>query len=185
MKKIIPDNKLIILVDENDRELGVIEKLIAHQQGQLHRAFSIFIYRQKNNQYELLLHQRQLNKYHSPGLWTNTCCSHPAPGETIMDAAKRRLKEEMGINTDLAQIGVFHYKAEVGNKLIENEIDHVLVGEISSEEIKADPDEVMDYAWIELDTLSLDLKINPNKYTAWLASALKIFYAFVNNRLLT
>ena len=113
----------VILVDENDNQVGVMPKLEAHQKGLLHRAFSVFIF---NSKYELLLQKRASSKYHSGGLWTNTCCSHPREGEEILDAAKRRLIEEMGIDTSLRKVHDFIYKAELDNDLTEHEFDHVL-----------------------------------------------------------
>src|SRR5689334_9028970 len=117
----------VILVDEQDNPLGFAEKLTAHQQGLCHRAFSVFVLR-KNPEWEILLQQRAQDKYHSPNLWTNTCCSHPLPGETIQSAAERRLKEECGISLPLTIIGRFHYIAELDNGLTENEVDYVLLG---------------------------------------------------------
>src|SRR5689334_15327319 len=118
----------VILVDENDNPIGSAEKLAAHEQGgQRHRAFSVFIFR-KRDELEVLLQQRASHKYHCPDLWTNTCCSHPQPGETITQAGERRLQEEMGIATPLTWVGKFHYIAHFDNGLSENEIDHVLVG---------------------------------------------------------
>lgn len=168
-------NSKVILVNEADQIIGEEEKLIAHQKGLLHRAFSIFIYRYQQSQCEVLLQQRHPGKYHSGGLWTNTCCSHPQPHETVVAAAKRRLAEEMGIMVDLTQIGVFHYQAPVGNDLIENEIDHVFAGEMPNQPINVDPEEIADYRWVEVEALQNDLKQNPQNYTAWLASALAIF----------
>lgn len=166
--------KYVILVDKNDKEIGVEEKLVAHQQAKLHRAFSIFILRQKNNAVQLLLQQRQHNKYHSAGLWTNTCCSHPTPGESILLAGQRRLKEEMGITVPLREIGCFHYIAKVSADLTENEIDHVLIGEIDNEEVTVDVQEVADYRWIDILSLKKDLHQHPEKYTAWFSQALDI-----------
>ena len=113
----------VILVDENDNQVGLMPKLEAHQKGLLHRAFSIFIF---NSKYELLLQKRASSKYHSGGLWTNTCCSHPREGEDILDAAKRRLFEEMGIETSLRKVHDFIYKAELDNDLTEHEFDQIL-----------------------------------------------------------
>src|SRR5579872_5280671 len=142
----------VILVNRQDEVIGAADKLEAHQQGLLHRAFSVFVYRKLRNKIEILLQQRHPEKYHSGGLWTNTCCSHPLPNEDIRDAAVRRLQEEMGITTDLREIGVFQYKAQVGNNLIENEIDHVFIGEINDDiiNIKYNSEEIIDYKWIEI-----------------------------------
>src|SRR3989338_4869056 len=119
----------VILVDDHDQEIGYAEKLSAHKKNLLHRAFSVFIFR-KQPRLELLLQQRALKKYHSAGLWTNTCCSHPRPGENIMQAAERRLYEELTIKTPLQDLGWFHYNAHFQNALSENEIDHVLLGDV-------------------------------------------------------
>ncbi len=164
----------VILVDENDIPLGTAEKLIAHQKAQLHRAFSVFIYRYTQQQIEILLQKRHAAKYHSGGLWTNTCCSHPMPGEKTLVAAQRRLQEEMGIQATLKEVGVFHYTANVGKNLIENEIDHVFVGEMSHQEIKIDPEEISEYAWMKISDSQEDLQQHPEKYTAWLGQALRV-----------
>jgi isopentenyl-diphosphate delta-isomerase type 1 len=165
----------VILVDEDDNVVGKAEKLLVHQQGLLHRAFSIFIYRYKNNRCEVLLQKRQQQKYHSGGLWTNTCCSHPMPSETISSAAARRLYEELGIRANLREIGVFHYCAEVGEHLIENELDHVLIGEMINDSITINAEEVSEIDWIDIDTLQLQITQYPERYTAWLSQALAIF----------
>ncbi len=163
----------VILVDENDNEIGVEKKLLAHQSAKLHRAFSVFVMRPHNNHWQLLLQQRQKNKYHSAGLWTNTCCSHPAPGESILSAAHRRLAEEMGITVTLREIGCFHYRAEVGLGLIEHEFDHVLLG-ISDHDPVINQAEVADYCWMNIADLKDDLNKNPQKYTAWFPQALEL-----------
>ena len=136
----------VILVDENDNQVGVMPKLEAHQKGLLHRAFSVFIF---NSKYELLLQKRASSKYHSGGLWTNTCCSHPREGEEILDAAKRRLIEEMGIDTSLRKVHDFIYKAELDNDLTEHEFDHVLYG-IYNEDPIINKDEADDFKWIDI-----------------------------------
>lgn len=158
----------VILVDDNDKQVGVMEKMEAHQKGLLHRAFSIFIFNDKG---ELLLHQRAKDKYHSPGLWTNTCCSHPLPGENSNDAAKRRLKEEMGFATPLEKIFDFTYKATFNNGLTEHEFDHVYIGEWSG---KIDPDkkEVADYSYKTIADIKSDIESNPDNYTVWFKIAL-------------
>jgi isopentenyl-diphosphate delta-isomerase type 1 len=168
----------IILVNERNEPIGREDKLVAHQKGLLHRAFSVFIYRKhkiknKENR-EILLQQRHPQKYHSGGLWTNTCCSHPLPDEDIRDAAIRRLKEEMGISADLKQIGVFQYRAELDNDLIENEIDHIFIGEMRNTPIKINIHEVIDYKWLDIYGLHQDIQDNPHYYTAWLLEALRI-----------
>lgn len=164
----------VILVDEHDNPIGTAEKLSAHQKNQLHRAFSIFIFRNSSPP-ALLLQQRASHKYHSPGLWTNTCCSHPRPGEDILLAGQRRLYEEMGITTELKHRGWFHYNAHFLNGLSENEIDHVLVGRVSLDiEIKLNPDEAASYRWITIKDLKAELKANPGMFTPWLERALSL-----------
>jgi diphosphomevalonate decarboxylase len=167
----------VILVDEQDREIGIAEKVLAHHQAKLHRAFSVFIFRHHQGRYELLLQQRQFHKYHSGGLWTNTCCSHPMPGETVLMAAQQRLQQEMGIVADLQEVGCFHYTAAVGNQLVENEIDHVLIGIVNHAEICINPDEVAQYRWLDLTTLEHELTHQPQQYTAWFAQALQLAIA--------
>lgn len=153
----------VILVDKRDNEIGKEEKLKAHKQGKLHRAFSIFVFNSKN---ELLIHKRSKDKYHSGGLWTNTCCSHPRPGEKIEEAAKRRLKEEMGLDCKLKKVLSFVYKKEFGNGLIENEYDHVFIGNC---DIPPNPDEeeVEDWKWINIEELKKDIQQNQQNYTYW------------------
>jgi isopentenyl-diphosphate Delta-isomerase len=153
----------VILVNENDQEIGKMEKQEAHEKGLLHRAFSVFIF---NDQKELLLQQRALTKYHSAGLWTNTCCSHPRVNETIIEAAHRRLQEEMGFDCLLEVKTSFIYKADFDNGLTEHEFDHVLVGNFNGEVI-INQVEVASYKWVELDWLKQDMIKNPNSYTAW------------------
>ncbi|MGE3919844.1 MAG: isopentenyl-diphosphate Delta-isomerase [Gammaproteobacteria bacterium] len=161
----------IILVDENDQQIGTEEKLRAHQNALLHRAFSVFIYRKHEHQYEILLQQRNSNKYHSGGLWTNTCCSHPTPGETTIKAGERRLFEEMGIRTSLKEIGSFIYKASVGNNLIEHEYDHVLLGEYADEPPNIDASEISAYRWISISECEDELNQYPEKFTSWFKKA--------------
>lgn len=158
----------VILVDDQDREVGTMEKMEAHRKGLLHRAFSIFVF---NSEMKLLLQKRARLKYHSDSLWTNTCCSHPRPDEDLMSAATRRLMEEMGFICELNELFVFQYKAELGNHLIENEIDHVLFGKYDGNPTP-DPDEVSDYAWISLSELVNQVKDDPQEYTYWLKKSL-------------
>lgn len=153
----------VILVNERDEELGHMEKLEAHRQGKLHRAFSVMVF---NSSKELLLQRRAMGKYHSEGLWTNTCCSHPQPGETILQAAHRRLNEEMGIKSALRETFHFIYEAHLDNALIEHELDHVLIG-FSDEEPVINPDEALDYKWMALTDIEADIKAHPSSYTAW------------------
>jgi isopentenyl-diphosphate delta-isomerase len=153
----------VILVDENDVQTGLMEKMEAHKKGVLHRAFSIFIFNDKG---EMLLQQRALNKYHSGGLWTNTCCSHPLPGETTADAANRRLREEMGFDTELKKAFDFIYTAEFDNGLTEYEFDHVFTGTYNGE-IKVNPDEVHDYCYQSVNEIRNSMESHPAKFTAW------------------
>ncbi len=158
----------VILVDKNDKEIGREEKLETHKKGKLHRAFSIFIFNSRN---KLLLQQRAKTKYHSPGLWSNSCCSHPRPEESLEKATRRRLKEEMGIECPLKEIFSFIYKAKVED-LIENEFDHVFVGRFNGEP-KINKDEVMDWKWISINELKKDIKENPQEYTPWFGIIIK------------
>jgi isopentenyl-diphosphate delta-isomerase len=153
----------VILVDENDQEIGSMEKQEAHEKGLLHRAFSVFVF---NENKELLLQQRALTKYHSAGLWTNTCCSHPRIGETIEQAAHRRLTEEMGFDCELITKTSIIYKTSFENGLTEHEFEHVLVGNFNGE-ISFNPTEVKNFKWINLEELQIDLLQNNQNYTAW------------------
>jgi len=157
------NNDQVILVDENDKELGLMEKMEAHQRGFLHRAFSIFIFNPAN---EMLLQQRALNKYHSSGLWSNTCCSHPGPGEDIGEAALRRLNEEMGFTTPLKKIFDFVYTASFENGLKENEFDHVFAGRYDGK-IEVNHHEVKDWSFRPMEQIRQDLKERPLQYTPW------------------
>jgi len=159
----------VILVDEFDNSIGTMEKLEAHQKGVLHRAFSIFLFNKKE---ELLIQRRSLIKYHSAGLWTNTCCSHPRPNEKTLDAAKRRLKEEMGIETELTYKTHFTYKAKFENNLTEFEFDHIFTG-IYTKSPEINPEEVDDFNWISLTDLKEKIKINPEKFTVWFKIAVE------------
>jgi isopentenyl-diphosphate Delta-isomerase len=154
----------VILVNERDEVIGRAEKLDAHEKGMLHRAFSVFLF---NNNNELLLQQRALHKYHSPGLWTNTCCSHPRPNESIVDSATRRCREEMGVEVvSLNNAFSFLYKVEFENGLIEHEFDHVLIGKHNADPI-VNSNEVAHFKWISIDQLKEDIALNDSKYTAW------------------
>ena len=156
--------ELLILVDENDKQIGVSEKLEAHIKGLLHRAFSIFIFNSKG---ELILQKRAKEKYHSGGLWTNTCCGHPLNGESIDDAAKRRLKEEMNIETELHSFLSFKYRTIFENGLIENEYDHTFYG-ITDQLPEPDPSEAEEWKYIEPHKLIGEVKNFPGNYTSWL-----------------
>lgn len=153
----------VILVNSDDQALGTMEKMEAHRQGLLHRAFSVFVFNDNN---ELMLQQRALDKYHSGGLWTNTCCSHPRSGESIMDAGKRRLQEEMGFVTDLTHLYSFIYKARLDNELTEHELDHVLIGKFDDAP-KLNMDEAASWKFISMDDLKKDIELNPDNYTIW------------------
>ena len=152
----------IILVDKKDNKLGAGEKLKVHREGKLHRAFSIFIF---NSQGEILLQKRAKTKYHSAGLWSNACCSHPKVNKNIKDEAEKRLKEEMGIKCSLKEIFSFVYRANLGN-LIEHEFDHVFVGEFNGNP-KPNKKEAEDWKWINPKELKKDFKKNPENYTYW------------------
>ena len=157
----------VILVNEQDEPIGVMEKMEAHRKAVLHRAFSIFIF---NNRGEMLLQQRAVGKYHSGGLWTNTCCSHPAPGEDTLQAATRRLHEEMGFTTLLEKIFDFTYQAEFEHGLTEHEFDHVFIGTYDGR-IAPDSMEVKDYCFKNLEEIEATLLSHPQKYTAWFSIA--------------
>lgn len=161
----------VILVDTNDKPIGTMEKMEAHEKGLLHRAFSIFVFNQKK---ELLIHQRAFEKYHSGGLWTNTCCSHPRENETTEAAAHRRLVEEMGFDCSLEKRFDFIYKATLDKGLTEHEFDHVFIGEYEAE-IIPNPNEVAAWKYIALDKLYKDVAENPEHYTAWFKIALEQF----------
>jgi len=165
----------VILVDEKDNQVGLMPKLEAHQKGLLHRAFSVFIF---NSDYKLLLQKRASSKYHSGGLWTNTCCSHPRDGEDIIDAANRRLNEEMGIKTSLRKVFDFIYTAELDNNLIENEFDHVFYGLYDTDPI-LNKEEAEDYKWIDMETLKNDIENNTDQYTVWFKIAFDYFYNYL------
>lgn len=153
----------VILVNELDVEVGFADKIDAHKQALLHRAFSVFIFNSKG---KMLLQKRAFDKYHSAGLWTNACCSHPKPGEELVIAAKRRLSEEMGINVVLEKAFDFIYKTEFNNGLTEYEFDHVLIGK-SDSEIKPCTKEVADYCFKKIEEVEVELELHPQKYTEW------------------
>ena len=159
----------IILVDEDDREIGFEEKIKAHEDGgKLHRAFSIFIFNSKG---DMLLQLRSVKKYHFGGLWTNSCCSHPNKGETLEDAVHRKLMQEFGFDTELKEVFSFIYRATFDNGLTEHEFDHVFVGTYNGEP-KPNPEEIDDYKWISKEDLIKDVKENSDKYTPWFKIAL-------------
>ena len=168
--------ELVILVDENDNKVGLMPKMEAHEKALLHRAFSVFVFNDKN---ELMLQQRAEHKYHTPGLWTNTCCSHQRDGETNLQAGKRRLQEEMGFVTDLEEKTSFIYKAPFDNGLTEHEFDHIMVGYYIGEP-NINPDEVANWKWMSLEDIKSDMAINPDIYTAWFKIIFEKFYEFIN-----
>jgi len=151
----------LILVDQSDRPVGTAPKMAAHQQGLLHRAFSIFVINQKQ---QILLQKRAKQKYHSGGLWTNTCCSHPRPGETTIAAADRRLQEEMGFSCELEEIFSFTYFAKLDHELSEHEFDHVFLGKFEGKPI-LNPAEAEDWRWCSITDLQSDILIHPNHYS--------------------
>lgn len=168
--------KEVILVDELDNEIGVMEKQEAHLSANLHRAFSIFIFNSKG---EMLLQQRADEKYHSSGLWTNTCCSHPAPGEDIVESAKKRLNEEMGFTTEISEVFSFIYQAGLDNGLTEYEYDHVFIGEYNSI-VNPDAAEVKAYTYKSLDQIEQDMTQNPWLYTEWFKIAFPKLREIIN-----
>lgn len=153
----------VILVNQDDQPIGTMEKLEAHQKGVLHRAFSVFLF---NSNHELLLQQRAFDKYHSAGLWTNTCCSHPRPGEDALTAAHRRLEEEMGMHCPLQFISKFQYKTHFNNGLFEHEIDYIFVGR-SDTLPQINTQEVNDFKYLSLQQIKTDITNRPEQYTAW------------------
>lgn len=166
----------VILVNENNEQIGLMPKMEAHEKAVLHRAFSVFVFNDKN---ELMLQQRALDKYHSPGLWTNTCCSHQRDGETNIEAGKRRLQEEMGFVTELEESISFIYKAPFDNGLTEHEYDHVLLGKFNDEPI-INPEEVADWKWMPLQDVKNDIDKHPEDYTAWFKIIFQKFYEHIN-----
>lgn len=165
----MPKEEQIILVDENDIQIGAMEKLEAHKKGLLHRAFSILI---KNSKGEIMLQKRAIGKYHSGGLWTNTCCSHPRVGEGLATATHRRLKEEMGFDCELKEITTFTYHASLDHGLQENEFLHVYAGEHNDDPI-VNPEEADDWKWMSLSKLKKDVAKHPYNYTSWFKIVLK------------
>jgi isopentenyl-diphosphate Delta-isomerase len=168
----------VILVDERDVPVGSMEKLEVHQKALLHRAFSIFIF---NGKGQMLLHKRSEKKYHSAGLWSNACCSHPCPGEDTLAAAKQRLVYEMGIDTQLEKAFDFTYRADVDNGLSEYEFDHVFIGEYDGE-VFPDEDEVSEYCYRSLNEIGQSLLTNPQQYTVWFRIAFPKLAAYMKNK---
>lgn len=166
----------VILVDENDNAIAEMEKLLAHEQGCLHRAFSVFVFNDKG---ELLLQQRANHKYHGAGLWTNTCCSHPQWKEDVDSSAMERLNYEMGLQCDLNWIYSFIYNEQVENNLIEHELDYVFIG-YSNQDPVLNKDEVQDYKWMYIDEILSDIKNNPSHYTVWFKQAFPELLSKIN-----
>jgi isopentenyl-diphosphate Delta-isomerase len=168
----------VVLVDEDDNSIGVMEKLKAHSEARLHRAISVFIFNRNGN---WILQKRALDKYHSKGLWTNTCCTHPYPGESAAEAAKRRLLEEMGIKCEIREIFSFIYKEKLDNNLTEFELDHVFVG-VTDENPVINRDEVLEWKSISFNDLSRDVYSNPSDFTIWFKEIFeKVHNHLVNN----
>ena len=167
----------VILVDTNDRPLGTMPKMEAHEKAVLHRAFSVFILNKKG---ELLLQQRAWEKYHSPGLWTNSCCSHQRKGESNLEAGNRRLQEEMGMEADLEELFSFIYKAPFDNGLTEHELDHVLLG-YSDSDPNINPDEVAAFRWAQLETIAAEMQADPDQFTAWFKIIFDRFYSYIQS----
>jgi isopentenyl-diphosphate Delta-isomerase len=165
-------NEFVVLVDEHDTELGIMEKMEAHQKGVLHRAFSIFIF---NDSGKMLLQRRALSKYHSAGLWTNACCSHPRPNETTLDAANRRLMEEMGMQTQLELKTSFIYKTQFDNDLTEHELDYIFIGR-SNENPIINREEVQEYNWITVTNIHQAITKHPDDFTSWFKIAMAKFF---------
>ena len=159
----------VVLVDEHDNEVGTMEKIEAHEKALLHRAFSIFVF---NDAGQMMLQKRALSKYHSPGLWTNTCCSHPRPGESLEEATRRRIAEEMGFECKMHEVFSFIYKAAFDHGLTEHELDHVFMGLHNGDPL-INPDEVEEWKWIDVDDLLKDIDQFPDKYTVWFKIAVK------------
>ncbi len=162
----------VILVDTNDNPIGLMNKLEAHEKAVLHRAFSVFILNDKN---ELMLQQRAHLKYHSPLLWTNTCCSHQRENETNIQAGTRRLREEMGFETELKEMFHFIYKAPFDNGLTEHELDHVMLGNYNDTPF-INKDEVESWKWMKIEDVKNDMIMNPNLYTVWFKIIFEEFY---------
>jgi len=174
------EEEKVILVNELDQQIGLMPKLEAHEKAILHRAFSVFVL---NNQNEIMLQQRAHQKYHSPLLWTNTCCSHQRDGETNIQAGNRRLFEEMGFNTDLKELFHFIYKAPFDNGLTEHELDHVMIG-YYNDEPKINLEEVEAWKWMKIEDVKNDMLLNPDDYTVWFKIIFDQFYHFLEEHAL-
>jgi isopentenyl-diphosphate delta-isomerase type 1 len=174
----------VILVDTSDREIGSAEKQDAHENGLLHRAFSVFLLRERGGSYEMLLQKRHENKYHSGGLWSNTCCSHPQPGEDLLRQAQLCLAYELGIlGVALSEVGTISYRAEFQNGLTENEIDHIFYGFFDQEipNIPFNREEATDLRWESLGTVYKEIEVSPDLYTVWLRPSLQCLQQALGN----
>jgi isopentenyl-diphosphate delta-isomerase len=169
------EEEQVILVNELDQQIGLMAKLEAHEKAILHRAFSVFVLNDKN---EIMLQQRAHQKYHSPLLWTNTCCSHQRDGETNIQAGSRRLYEEMGFKTELKELFNFIYKAPFDNGLTEHELDHVMIGYYNDKPM-INPEEVEDWKWMKIEDIQKDILVNPEIYTVWFKIIFDEFYHFL------
>ncbi|MFT4674088.1 MAG: isopentenyl-diphosphate delta-isomerase [Saprospiraceae bacterium] len=169
--------EFVVLVDEKDKQIGLMPKMEAHEKGVLHRAFSVFILNESN---ELMLQQRALHKYHSPGLWTNTCCSHQRDGESNIEAGIRRLQEEMGFVADLKETTSFIYKAPFDNGLTEHEFDYILIGNYNEVPL-INKDEVAAWKWMSLEAVKTDIEELPNQYTVWFKIIFEKFYKHISS----
>lgn len=167
----------VILVNQNDEQIGLMPKMEAHEKAVLHRAFSVFVLNDKN---EIMLQQRANQKYHSPLLWTNTCCSHQREGETNIQAGSRRLFEEMGFETALKELFHFIYKAPFDNGLTEHELDHVMIG-YYNDEPKINPEEVESWKWMSIENIAKDIQLQPEIYTVWFKIIFDEFYHFLED----
>ncbi|WP_348822849.1 isopentenyl-diphosphate Delta-isomerase [Flavobacterium aestuarii] len=174
------EEEKVILVNELDEQIGLMPKLEAHEKAILHRAFSVFVLNDKS---EIMLQQRAHQKYHSPLLWTNTCCSHQREGETNIQAGNRRLYEEMGFNTELKELFHFIYKAPFDNGLTEHELDHVMIGYYNGEP-EINKDEVEAWKWMKIDDIQNDMMENPKDYTVWFKIIFDEFYHFLEEHAL-
>lgn len=174
------EEEKVILVNEWDEPIGLMPKLEAHQKAVLHRAFSVFILNENN---EVMLQQRAQHKYHSPLLWTNTCCSHQREGETNIQAGNRRLFEEMGFQTEIKELFHFIYKAPFDNGLTEHELDHVMIGYYNEAPV-INPDEVEDWKWMKIEDIKKDMVVHPENYTVWFKIIFDEFYHFLEDHTL-
>jgi isopentenyl-diphosphate delta-isomerase len=171
------EEEKVILVNKLDEQIGLMAKLEAHEKGVLHRAFSVFVLNDKN---EIMLQQRAHHKYHSPLLWTNTCCSHQREGETNIQAGTRRLYEEMGFSTEIKALFHFIYKAPFDNGLTEHELDHVMIGYYNENPV-INPEEVEDWKWMRIEAVKTDMEVHPHHYTVWFRIIFDEFYHFLED----